>query len=149
MSDRTEKTAWISRVLGVDLADQDSPLRPAVLPIWTEARQTVDTALDSLDAALRKVGHPDFDRIAGAGLARIRKQLNAGPAKALAALDAAPQDAWEARAKPARRVIAALRNVLSANRALPLLDANPLGVQPALTATLSAAIAGIEARLAR
>lgn len=130
------------------LADGPVARGPATLPIWRDARDSVNDQLGRLQDAMRNHGMPLFARIADKGLNGITEtrlvRLQAG----LMDLDAAADEARPQAAAKVRAAVGEMRAFLSSNPVLPLLEANPLKVPVTLRTTLGEALDRIEQAVA-
>jgi len=65
-----QQAAWVERVLGIRAGGAARPAGPwtQVLPIWRDAKETVDRDITRLQASLKAVGDDDLDQIAEYGL---------------------------------------------------------------------------------
>jgi hypothetical protein len=136
MADTAEQRAWVSRVLGVALAPvattaartpattQDTADRPRLLPIWVEAKDSVDEQIEALRGVLAAQGRPGLRMIAEAGLPGVTAGASVGMMAALRELDAAPGSA-KAQAK-LTAAAAAFRTFLAGDVAA-FLEEVPLG----------------------
>jgi hypothetical protein len=159
--DDGKKHAWIARVLGIELAGQTSGIpeppppppppgtakRPApLLPIWIDASQRVNEAIEALRQALLADGDPDLRDIAELGLNDILDTETEPVVAALRGVDAAPRSA-KARAA-ANKAAAQFRAYLSGDEVVALIEDNPLKVQVPLRRILVSALDTISTRLA-
>ena len=65
-----EQAAWVERVLGVKAGDAARAAGPwtQVMPIWRDAKETVDGDITKLQAKLKATGDDDLEQIAEYGL---------------------------------------------------------------------------------
>ncbi len=150
MANETDKTAWVLRVLGLDLggARRIAPEGPPVrlLPVWVAAKDGVDDAIGALQAALRQQGRPGLRMIADAGLSAVTDGASVGMMVALREFDAAPGSA-KAKAKLADAA-GVFRKFLAGDKVVALLADNPFGVALPLRETFGKALDTIERRIA-
>jgi hypothetical protein len=117
-----------------------------LLPVWLEAKETVDERLGRMQGALREFDDPDLNRIAEMGLNGVTGRSSVGLMAALREADAAGGGA-EPRAKLAE-AIASYRSFLDGDPIVGLLDDNPFGVELNLRATLWGALDTLSQRIA-
>jgi hypothetical protein len=147
-TDHSAQYAWIARVLGVasgptSVSRDGGPL----LPIWIEAKDTVGEQITKLQTVMRGTDFPLLRRIADAGLNGITGRLQVGLMVELTEFDRAATDARPQSATRLRGAINRLRGFLDQDRAVPLLDSNPLGVTVAIRRELGGALDRIERAL--
>lgn len=118
-----------------------------LLPMWTSAKDEIDPQLDALTTAMRGSGLPLFERIADAGLHAITKGQFVALQSALMSYDQTANDAKQDAAKPVRQAIQAMRDFLTGEAAIGLLEKNPFGIDLPLKARLGAALDRIDTGL--
>jgi hypothetical protein len=147
MSDFDQKSAWLVRVLGVDVSGGTRPGgdQARLLPVWIDAKEEIDAGIGQLQRVLGKSDRPGLRLIAEYGLNGLTQRESVGMMVALRNFDADPA------AEPARKKLAsaaqAFRTVLGTHPIMPLLENNPFGVALPVRATLGKALDAIEARL--
>ncbi len=149
MSDFDETSAWVVRVLGIDVSDGTRPGgdQARLLPIWTDAKEEIDAGIGQLQQVLSGSERPGLRLIAEYGLIGLTQRENVGMIVALRNFDADPA------AEPARQqaisAAQAFRAVLATHPVMKLLEDNPFGVALPVRARLGGALDAIEARLSR
>lgn len=131
-------------------AEQESSAAGKVPPIeiWVAAKEKVDAGISRLQAALRRLKHPDTDRIAEFGLAGLSGgSVQTSLMTALMTFGNAPAADRQKAAGAVRQAIGAYRGFLSGNRLVELCEKNPFGVPLDLRGTLGGALDRIEATL--
>lgn len=151
--------AWVLRVLGVDVStiadgatpdatpQEDIAAAPEGAPprvIWRTAKEAVDEKLEKLAATLRGFHDPDLDRIAEFGLFGLTRGEGVALNKALIEYEGAAQDRKATAGGKLRQAVAAYRSVLVQHPAVKQIDSNPFGINPAMRATLGAALDRID-----
>jgi hypothetical protein len=134
---------WVSRVLGVDVAGLGTQAKPALVQLWRDAKDEIDTRLAALATALHDFDDPDLDRIADFGLFGIGRGESVALAAALIEADRAAPAARDKLAK----AVGQYRGLLS-SRLVQYIDDNPLGVSVGMADRLGAALNEIESSIA-
>jgi hypothetical protein len=133
---------WVARVLGY-VVPAPTVRGPAKLtPVWNEAKEGVDRALNTLCTAVREVEHPLAQILVDRGLSGFTGRLTAPLTAALLSADTDPASASTLRPR-----LHDMRTFLSSNRVIGLIEDNPFGVTVAIRAPLIAALDEIEAAL--
>jgi len=143
------KAAWLARVLEVRIggvADSNTVDTGPLLPVWVEAKDSVDAELSALQHAMRATRRTGLRQIAELGLAGMTDTQGVGMMVALRNLDAAPGSASAQR--KAAAAAAAFRKFLSANKMVDLVERNPFGVKQNMRTTFGRALDAIEKRVA-
>lgn len=120
----------------------------ALMTLWQNAKDAVDTGLNKLSAALRSEGDPDLDRIAELGLFGMTNGTGVGLNKALLEYRGAPPEKRPSAGKALRDAALAYKNAVFAHPLADMVDDNPWGVEVALRAKLGAALDTIAAQAA-
>lgn len=155
------RSEWVQRVLGVsvseagalarNLPDKSAPqaAAPAVRPleVWLAAKDAAGAQITALQGAMRAQPHPMFPRLADRGLNGITGRLQVGLQVALMDLERAGATGHDAARAKAIKAVADLRNFLTTDAVVPLLDRNPLGVTVDLKGGLGAALDAIDRAL--
>ena len=116
------------------------------LPLWIQAKETVDSQLSKLQNALRQRNDAEFKRIADYGLNGITRRLQVGLQVALREFDGA-QSATRAKARNrARAAVADFMTFLQSDPVVALMDSNPI-TPITLKATLGKALKSISQAL--
>lgn len=136
------QTAWVARVLGYTVPAQVARAPTKLTPVWNQAREGVDRAVNTLCAAVREVEHPLTQTLVDRGLSGFTGRLTVPLTAALLSADADP-----AAAAALRPRLRDMRAFLSADRVIGLIEDNPFGVAVAIRAPLMAALDEIEAAL--
>lgn len=141
------KSDWVARVLGVRTgnADTGSVLAEPLLPLWVEAKDSVDAALSKLQHALLQTEREGLHKIAELGLAGLTDTQGVGMMVALRNLDASPGSAGARR--KAAAAAASFRKFLGSNKLIDVIEHNPFGVPLAMRATFGRALDTIETRI--
>ena len=151
MSADPQRDAWVERVLGITLAPAKSkpslPPGAKLLPVWRDAKETVDAELNLLAVELREFDDPDLNRIADLGLYSLGRGENVAMMKALFEYDAASPEKRDAAGKKLKAAVDGYRQILS-NPFASLIDTNPLGIKVGLCDTLGQALSDIEGAIA-
>ena len=121
---------------------QDGPL----LPIWLDAKETVDDQIGKLQVALKGFDDPDLNRIAEYGLNGISGKNSVGLMTALREADA-PGGGDGAR-KKLSAAIESYQSFLRSNKIVALIDTNPFGISIAVRSTLGGALDTLSKRIA-
>lgn len=154
MAENDAKNAWVRRVLGVEIgmktAEASTTDPPSVgldklLPLWMDAKETIDRGIDQLQRALMSTNDSDLVQIAEYG-------LNGATSGQMTRLMVAIRDIGsgvtpEARAKVADAV-EGFRGFLAGSPIVTLLEENPFGVAIPLRATLGSALDQIDRAIA-
>jgi hypothetical protein len=119
-----------------------------VLPVWMQAKDSVNDQISRLQTAFRNSRHPLAQDIADKGLNGITRRLQVGLQAALMEYDAASAEQLAAAAARLRSAMVAMRQFLDSDAVLPMLEKNPYGVMVAIRSTLGSALDSIERRLA-
>ncbi len=150
------KDAWVQRVLGVSLNKSSAAPAPGraspaanMLPIWLDAKETIDDAISKLQAQMRDVPHPLLARVADQGLSGLTGRLRVGLQVALTEYDRAASTDRPTLVPKVQSALAAFRTFLDTDRVIPLLERNPFQVPVTIRATLGAALDTIDAGLTR
>lgn len=147
MSLDSDRRDWLKRVLGIEIGPARDAV--AVLLIWQEAKESVDTRLEALAAALRSHQDPDFDYVADHGLFGLTGAgETVGLMAAMTGFDKAASDALPAAVIELRAALNRYRSGFDASPIADLIDDNPFGVAVRLRETINNALRRIEATLA-
>lgn len=142
MASGEAKRDWVLRVLGVALPD--AARRPALAPVWNEAKEQMDASLTALCNAVREVEHPLTERLVDSGLSGFTGRVMAPLTAALLSYDAA---ATGAAGQAVLSRLQEVRAFLAGDRVIGLIEDNPFGVPVAVRAPLLGALARIEKAL--
>jgi hypothetical protein len=145
VSPTPEQSAWVRKVLGVEVA-AGSGSTSQLLPLWRQTRAELDAQIDTLQKALRRYDHPDLHAIAEYGFNGLTGRSNTAMLAALFEYDAAP---GPDRASAVYAAIDGYGAMLEPNSVLDDYDANPLGAQVRLRATLQGGLDVLRATLER
>ncbi len=159
----SDKGEWISRVLGISLADfrprrdQDGTTSTVTqgtkaagggeLAFWRKAKQTVDGAIDELAEALRATEDPLVQRLAMA-LPDLGKDQAIALETALRGLEKSSPDRRQDAAEAVRGAARAYRTALATQTAFRLIDDNPFGIKVAMRESLDRAMVQLEQSIA-
>jgi hypothetical protein len=138
------KDEWVLRVLGVEVRSAAAKRRALVTPIWNEAKDAVDRALDALCTAVKDFDDPLTEQLVHAGLPSVTGRLVTPLMAALLSYDKNPSED-EARAVLPR--LESMRAFLATDRVVALIEDNPFGVAAGVKEPLLGALARIEASL--
>ena len=128
------------------LEQPDLPAPPA-LPVWQEAKDTVDAQLEQLYGKLKKTGLPTLIEVAS----EIESVLENYRTKLVAALmsyDAATGGAKDQARAKASQIVASYQASLSQDKHVIAADTNPFGVPVNIRETLGTALAALAGQLA-
>lgn len=148
------KAEWVSRVLGVSVGGQRSPVDPAAaraaaakcLKIWLDAKDAADAGLSDLQSKLVATNDPVMKLIADRGLHGVSRGMQVGLRVALEEFARQPDPA-SGKAENLSRSVASFRRFLMTDPAVSLCDDNPFGAKVALRATLGKAMSDLDAQL--
>lgn len=135
MADAAQQ-AWVLRVLGIGGEATPGGPRPKLLPIWMEAKETVDAGIDKLQSALRAEADEDLEQIAEFGLFGASEGENVRLMVAL-------READGGNPKGLEKVLDAVEDYEAFLDGAPIIDLiedNPFGVKVPLRQTLGAAL---------
>lgn len=118
---------------------------PKVLPIWNDAKESVDSGISSLQTALKTYKHPDLDVIADKGLNGVTKGNQVAMMKALLEFDATTSESRADRADALLKQLDAYRSFVTGDKIVALCEKNPFGVSVAIRAPLGVALDRIAA----
>ena len=146
------RSAWVQRALGIALpgiSTGRAPTQPGPPPlqVWLAAKEAAAAQIAALQAAMRDLGRPVFERIADQGLNGVTGWLQVGLQAALMDAERASGQAAAAARQKARTAVSEFRSFLAADPVVPLLEENPLGVKVSLRASLGRALDDIERSL--
>ncbi len=145
------KQAWIERVLGIDLDDEEPdteiPDWATARGAWREASEAVDKQISGLQKALRDTGDPELVQIAEFGLNAMTDGYKTSLTAALLELGDAGPTASPAAAQKALSAVEGLRSAISEDPRVAACDSNPSGVQVSIRATLFPALDGLVSAL--
>lgn len=137
---------WVERVLGVKVAQADVSSSMRLTSIWTDAKETVDASLAGLCEAVRGFDHPLAVMLADRGLAGFTGKLATPLMAALMEHDARPTPA---QADMARKRAQAMKDFLTADRTIALIEQNPFGLPVAIRGPFLAALSQITLALSQ
>ena len=127
------------------------PARPQpqtrLLPDWDAAATTAGAQVAKLQVALRQHPHPLAARIADAGLSTLVARVQGSLHATLAAFDKASSIERESLRPQVAEQVRGVRARMKAEKVLPLLDSNPVGILVTVSDGLEDALAKIEASL--
>ncbi|HET6609206.1 MAG TPA: hypothetical protein VFG62_21210 [Rhodopila sp.] len=138
-----KKTDWVSRTLGVQFRNSQKSAGPRqkLLPIWTDAKETVDTYISRLQDALREQEDEDLDSIAEFGLYGVTTGQSVG---LMAALREADSSGSAKAYEKVRDAVEDYRDYLEGAPIVDLVEDNPFGVKVPLRDTLVPALNELE-----
>jgi hypothetical protein len=142
MADAASRQEWIKRVLGVDLPAAGSAAGPRakLMPVWTDAKEAVDSGIDKLQQALRAADDDDLRQIAEFGLFGATQGQTVRLMAALREADSGRDGALP----KVRDAVQDYRDFLDAAPIVDLIEDNPFGVSVPLRKMLGAALAELE-----
>lgn len=143
MSDDPKRN-WVERVLGIDLSSGTGsrdwrPSKP-LLPIFVQAKESVDEGIGKLQDKLREAEDEDLDQIVEFG-------LYGATTGQTVELMAALRDAERGGEKARKRLVDAVhdyQDFLDGASIVDLIETNPFGVSVPLRQTLGAALDQLE-----
>ena len=138
------KDEWVLRVTGVEVRPAAAKPRARVTPIWNEAKDAVDRALNALRTAVKDFDDPRTEQLVNDGLPSVTGRLVTPLMAALLSYDNNPSED-QARAVLPR--LESMRAFLAADRVVALIEDNPFGVAAGVKEPLLGALARIEASL--
>lgn len=121
--------------------------KPAISPIWNQAKETVDGQLNQLYATLKKGALPILDQAAEM-IETTLAGYRTGLTTALMSYDAAPAADKEPARIQALKIIADYKMRMPADKHVIGAESNPFGVPVTIRATIGAALSQLEERLA-
>ncbi|MEX0283180.1 MAG: hypothetical protein AB3N23_01065 [Paracoccaceae bacterium] len=140
--------AAIKRIQGaLAKLGEGTAARKKVLPIWAAAKDETDTQLSALQNQLRGDGHPVFAAIADKGLHGITSGELTAMMRATMDYDGAGADTLEKATTDLRGSIGRMREFLTRDKGVALLDGNQMDVTVTLRDTLGDALNQIEETL--
>ncbi len=145
-----QRSAWVERVLGVMLSHpsdvQDGPAGMSdqdIMSIWWEAKDAMGQQIEALRRAFLATGHPQAQLACEKGLGAFTGGvLSRFQAAVIDRRNAPPADKEAAAAKLERHA-SQLAGFVLGNRMLPLLEANPFGVDVTIRRDVPTAVARI------
>jgi hypothetical protein len=144
MSDHTERRAWVERVLGFrwPQAAASGPAKqlPPLLPLWRDAKDTVDAGIGKLRDVMHAEDNEDLDAIADKGLYGIGQRQTT---LLMAALIDADRGATPQALARVTEAVSSYQDFLDGSPVVDLLEKNPFGVSVPMRKTLGAALAEI------
>jgi hypothetical protein len=141
-----EQRGWATQVLGVafgSAAAQTGAQGGALMPIWQQAKETVDAGLGRLQNAFRKTGDEDLVMIADYGLYGVTQGQNV---KLMAAIMDADSTKSPAALKKLAKAAQSYRAFLDGAPVVDLIEKNPFGVSVGMRQTLGAALTELQQR---
>ena len=123
----------------------ESPAPGRLLPDWDAAAAAAAAQIAKLQVALRQHSHPMAPRIADAGLSALVGRVQGGLQGVLAAFDKASSGERESLRPQVAQQVLGVRARMKAEKVLPLLDSNPVGILVTVSDGLEDALSRIEA----
>jgi hypothetical protein len=114
---------------------------------WLQAKETVDKQLTALQKSLKSTGDKVFSRLAEFGIGGVSKRLQTGLLVSLMNLEQAKGDARQKSMDQALKAIADFQKLLTGDKSIALIEANPFGVQISLRQTLGGALTEMQRSL--
>jgi hypothetical protein len=138
-----KKTDWVSRTLGVQFQRRQPSAGPRekLLPIWVDAKETVDAYITRLQEALREQEDEDLESIAEFGLYGVTTGQSVG---LMAALRDADSSGSAQAYEKVQDAVEDYRDYLEGAPIVDLVEDNPFGVQVPLRGTLIPALDELE-----
>jgi hypothetical protein len=114
---------------------------------WQQAIETVDGQINQLQSKLRESDHPTLKRIAEFGLNGVTGKLKVGLRVAQMEFDDATGDARKGLHQKLLGAIKSVKSFVASDRAIQLIDENPLSVSVTIRQTLNGALEQMEKSL--
>jgi len=145
-----QRAEWIERVLGVMLSHpgdvQDGPAAMSdqdIMSIWWEAKDAMGQQIETLRRAFLATGHPQAQLACEKGLGAFSGGVLSRFQAAVIDRRNAPPSDKEVAAVKLERLASQLAGFVLGNRMLPMLEANPFGVDVTIRRDVPTAVARI------